>query len=112
MSKETVVILKDDFDGSEATETVSFAFRGKDYEIDLNEKHAAAFDKAMSRYVGAARHTASPTASRSRTRSPQRDSVNHKQELAEIRAWARSNGYEINDRGRIPGAVVEAYQAR
>lgn len=30
---------------------------------------------------------------------------------AEVRAWARDNGYEVADRGRIPVAVVAAYEA-
>lgn len=112
MSKETVVILRDDFDGSEAAESVLFAFRGKEYEIDLNQKNAAAFDKAMSKFVGAARQVGSKAASSSRGRSKQRGTVSRKQELAEVREWARSSGYEISDRGRIPAAVVEAYEAR
>ncbi|GAA1079182.1 Lsr2 family DNA-binding protein [Kitasatospora arboriphila] len=28
-----------------------------------------------------------------------------------VRAWARRNGYAVNDRGRIPSAVREAWQA-
>lgn len=112
MSRETVVILRDDFDGSEAAETVPFAFRGKEYEIDLNQKNAAAFDKAMSKFVGNARQVGGRAASRSRGRSNQRGTVSRKQELTEIREWARSNDFEVSDRGRIPAAVVEAYEAR
>ena len=37
MAKKTVVLLEDDIDGSEATETLSFALDGSEYEIDLNE---------------------------------------------------------------------------
>ncbi len=29
-----------------------------------------------------------------------------------IRVWARKNGYEVSDRGRIPSEVVEAYHRR
>ncbi|WP_442973052.1 Lsr2 family DNA-binding protein [Rhodococcus sp. NBC_00294] len=28
-----------------------------------------------------------------------------------IREWANANGYEVSDRGRIPAAVVEAFDA-
>ncbi|WP_424954950.1 Lsr2 family DNA-binding protein [Geodermatophilus obscurus] len=28
-----------------------------------------------------------------------------------MRAWAAAKGYEVSNRGRIPAAVVEAYQA-
>ncbi|WP_211299783.1 Lsr2 dimerization domain-containing protein [Amycolatopsis lexingtonensis] len=29
----------------------------------------------------------------------------------EMRAWARDNGHEVADRGRIPTSIVEAYKA-
>jgi hypothetical protein len=35
----------------------------------------------------------------------------HRDEAAAIRAWARENGHEVSDRGRIPKTVVEAYRA-
>ena len=28
-----------------------------------------------------------------------------------VREWARANGYEVSDRGRIPASVREAYDA-
>ena len=28
-----------------------------------------------------------------------------------VRAWARENGYDINDRGRVPADLVAKYQA-
>lgn len=31
---------------------------------------------------------------------------------AEIRAWARDNGFEVGTRGSLPKAVVEAFNAR
>ncbi|WP_444546482.1 histone-like nucleoid-structuring protein Lsr2 [Brachybacterium paraconglomeratum] len=40
MARKTQVILTDDVDGSEATQTVSFALDGVAYEIDLNDSHA------------------------------------------------------------------------
>lgn len=32
-----------------------------------------------------------------------------REDSAEIRAWARANGHEVSDNGRIPGPVTEAY---
>jgi hypothetical protein len=29
-----------------------------------------------------------------------------------IREWARKNGHKVGDKGRIPGYVMEAYEAR
>ncbi len=32
------------------------------------------------------------------------------QDTAQIRAWAKENGYEVNDRGRVPASIREAYE--
>jgi len=34
-----------------------------------------------------------------------------KAHLEEFHDWARANGYEVNDRGRIPAHVRQAYEA-
>ncbi|MDP9696140.1 UNVERIFIED_ORG: hypothetical protein J2X79_003719 [Arthrobacter globiformis] len=36
MAQKRVVILEDDLDGSEASETMKFGLDGREYEIDLN----------------------------------------------------------------------------
>ena len=28
-----------------------------------------------------------------------------------VRAWAKENGYSVSERGRVPAAVLEAYEA-
>src|SRR6476619_6376094 len=99
----TVVELTDDIDGGKAEQTVRFAFDGHHYEIDLSKKKANALSKALTPYVESARKVrASRARSTTRRSAPQ---VN----LADVRAWARSNGYDISDRGRIPAAVMQAY---
>ena len=40
MSSKVLVVLEDDLDGSKASETVTFAIDGTQYEIDLNEQNA------------------------------------------------------------------------
>ena len=30
--------------------------------------------------------------------------------ITKIRAWAKENGYEVNDRGRVPASIREAYE--
>jgi hypothetical protein len=32
-------------------------------------------------------------------------------DLGAIRAWARDNGHQVSERGRIPGAILAAYDA-
>ncbi|WP_425276431.1 Lsr2 family DNA-binding protein [Streptomyces swartbergensis] len=29
----------------------------------------------------------------------------------EVRAWARANGHQVNDRGRVPRGIREAFEA-
>ena len=103
---ETVVTLTDDLDGTKADRTMSFAVDGTTYEIDLSKRNAAAFQKVLAPYLDAARKVKQQRGRRRATSSSGRRS-----DLADVRAWARANGYEISDRGRIPASVTEAYQA-
>lgn len=104
----TTVELTDDLDGGKADRTLHFAFDGTNYEIDLSKKNATALEKVLKPYVESARKVRQP-ARRGRPASTARRGG--RTDLGEIRAWARNNGHEISDRGRIPAAVVEAYNA-
>lgn len=105
---ETIVTLTDDLDGSKADRTISFAFDGSNYEIDLSKRNANAFEKALSPYLSAARN-----ASRRRGPAPRsarrRSSGSKGRDLKAVRDWARENGHPVSDRGRIPSPVLEAY---
>jgi hypothetical protein len=100
------VVLEDDIDGSEATETVSFALDGTSYEIDLNDQNAAALRDALAPYVGHARRAGKTRRGGGSTGASTSTSA------GEIRAWARSNGYQVSDRGRVPQEIRDAYAAR
>ncbi|WP_338748577.1 histone-like nucleoid-structuring protein Lsr2 [Janibacter alittae] len=103
MAQRVQIILEDDIDGGDATETVTFGLDGVSYEIDLNEKNATALRDALAGYVGAGRRVAGRRSSgASSTRS-------NSNELAKIREWARANGYDVSDRGRISKKVRDAY---
>ena len=52
MAQKVNIVLVDDLDGSEATETVTFGLDGTTYEIDLNDGNAAALRDALSGYIG------------------------------------------------------------
>jgi hypothetical protein len=106
MARETITRLVDDLDGSTATETVSFSWQGTSYEIDLSKKNAGAFEKLLLPYIGSSRKVTS-----ARKSTVKRASGSKAAELAAIRAWARSNGYNVSERGRIASTVVEAYHA-
>jgi len=109
---ETIVTLTDDLDCSKADRTVGFGYDGVTYEIDLSKKNASALEKALAPYVAAARKVV-PTRGRrgSRARTGGRAAGGARADLSAVRAWARSNGYEVSDRGRIPAAVTDAYHA-
>ena len=103
MAQKVQVILVDDIDGGSATETVSFSLDGTGYEIDLNAANASRLRDALAPYVGTARKIGGRSSS-GRGRGRGRNN-----KTAEIRAWARENGRKVNERGRIPGDIVAAY---
>lgn len=107
MAQKVRVYLIDDIDGSDATETVSFSVDGVSYEIDLNEKHAQELRDAFSTWVGHARR-----ATGAARRGGRRASTPRSSDAAAIRAWARENGYEVSDRGRVSAEIREAYEQR
>ena len=114
MAQKVQVVLVDDLDGGEAEETVSFALDGVSYEIDLSGDNAAKLRDAFAAYVGSARRVGGRASSgRGTTRrqsAPRASSASSGNRTAEIREWARSNGHKVNERGRIPASVVEAYE--
>ncbi|MDR0594890.1 MAG: Lsr2 family protein [Bifidobacteriaceae bacterium] len=114
MAQLVKVFLVDDLDGSEGAETVRFGLDGTAYEIDLSPANAERLRKSLAKWTEFARRLPSrgPKAGRSATRAanPARRAVNSG-EMAKIRTWARSQGLEISDRGRIPVPIQESYYA-
>ena len=108
MAQRVNVVLVDDIDGSDAAETVNFALDGVDYEIDLSQKHAAELRNAVSLYVGHARRTGGRRKSGRRSSAPTSSEATS---AADIRAWARENGWDVPERGRVSAEVREAYAA-
>lgn len=106
MAQKVRVLLIDDLDGSDAVETVSFAVDGVTYEIDLNEKNAGDLRDAFAPWIGHARRSGGRRSGGRRSSSTARNG-----DTAAIREWARSNGYEVSDRGRVPADIREAYTA-
>ena len=111
MAQRVNVVLVDDLDGSDAVETVSFALDGVDYEIDLSEKHAAELRNAVSLYVGHGRRTGGRRKSGRRGSAPAAGPADGGASAADIRTWARENGWDVPERGRVSADVREAYAA-
>ena len=109
MAQKVQTLFIDDLDGSDAEGTVRFALDGAEYEIDLNAEHAKELRDALARYVGAARRTAG-AAKRPVARGSRRGSANGVN-TTEIREWAKSQGIDVKDRGRIPAELVVKFKA-
>jgi hypothetical protein len=103
----TTVELTDDIDGGKADRTLTFAWDGTNYEIDLSKRNATALEKTLKPYIDAGRRVRK-TARRG-AGGPGAGRDGRRDDLAQVRSWARSNGYDISDRGRVPAAVLEAY---
>jgi len=86
VAREEIVHVTDDLDGTEATTSVRFTVDGVEYAIDLNEKNAAKFHKALAPYVNAA-HPVRPTRTGKRTGAKSSPAALPGQEGAAIRAW-------------------------
>ena len=109
VAQKIQTLFIDDIDGSEAEGTVRFALDGAEYEIDLNAKNAEELRKALSRYVEAARRS-SGTASRRPARSARRTAASGLN-TTEVREWAKAQGIEVKDRGRVPAELVVRFRA-
>lgn len=105
MATKTTVSVVDDIDGSEGAHTVTFTYRGTDYEIDLAERNLDALDAALTPFVSAARKVSG--APRQRSKSPRSE-----QDAASVRAWAATSGITVPSRGRLPASVIEQYNNR
>ena len=102
MAQKTQIILVDDIDHSAASQTVTFGLDGVTYEIDLNDEHAAALRESIEEWSAKARRV-------SGRRNVRRRGASSSAETQKIREWARSQGREVSDRGRIPAPIREAY---
>lgn len=107
MARRVVEVVEDDLTGGEADETVTFSLDGVSYEIDLNSANAEQLREALAPYLQVARRAGRvPVTNGRRGRGS-----TGKTDSAAIRAWAKAQGIAVNDRGRIPGEVVAAFEA-
>jgi len=111
MAQKVQVILVDDVDGGEADETVSFALDGVSYEIDVSATNAEAIREALAPWVGHARRVGGRAGNRARVGTPKARPAAERTDLSEVRSWARENGFQVSDRGRVSSEVRAAYEA-
>ncbi|WP_199515973.1 histone-like nucleoid-structuring protein Lsr2 [Nucisporomicrobium flavum] len=113
MAKQVITVLTDDLDGGDADRTVEFGLDGVNYTIDLSEKNVGKLRKVLDPYLEKATRVGRGSAagritSRGAAAPSGRSSRDQNQA---IREWAKKNGHEVSERGRIPSSVVEAFHA-
>ncbi len=110
MAQKIQTLFIDDLDGSEAEGTVGFGLDGTEYEIDLNAEHAQALRSALAPYVSAARRAGGGAARRPARAGGRRASASGLN-TTEVREWAKAQGIEVKDRGRVPAELVAKFKA-
>jgi hypothetical protein len=108
VARKIQTLFIDDPDGSAAEGTVRFGLGGAEYEIDLNARHARELRDALARYAGAARRVGG--AARRPARSARRGAASGLNTTG-VREWARAQGIDVKDRGRVPAELVVKFKA-
>ena len=108
MAQKIQTLFIDDLDGSAAEGPVRFGLDGSEYEIDLNAGHAKELRDALARYVDAARRVGG--SARKPVHGSGRGSAGTLNPTA-VRDWARAEGIEVKDRGRVPADLVVKFRA-
>ena len=110
MAQKIQTLFVDDLDGSEAEGTVRFGLDGTEYEIDLNARHAKELRNALARYAAAGRRAGASTSTRRPARSGRKAQPNALN-TTEVREWAKTQGIDVKDRGRVPAELVVKFKA-
>lgn len=109
MAQTVKIILEDDLEGGSADETVRFGLDGNSYEIDLSSANADKLRAAIRPYVSKARRASVGKGRAGSARAAAAPRGNP--DTPKIREWAKANGYNVSDRGRIHQDVQDAYYA-
>jgi hypothetical protein len=107
MAQKIVTVYTDDLTGAESAEvqTHTFALDGVNYEIDLVSDNYDKLFEALAPFIDKGRKLGrTKSAARPRRASTEGPSAE------KLRVWARENNYQVNDRGRVPASIREAYE--
>lgn len=114
MARQVTTVVTCDACATENTpadETFQFAWSGTAYDIDLCTAHGKEMSEGFAPWIGFARRSDSFRGGRSRaTRASRSNNGTGARDLKSVRMWAKSNGYTLGDRGRIPREVIDAYE--
>lgn len=127
MAKTLVVVLTCDRCAAEGkeettgTDSVSFAFDGFSYNLDLCAPHAEDFHNRVQSMISWASERSRLSGQRRGRKPASADGIPgepapvrptaDRERLRAIREWARKNGHpNLGDRGRIPQTIVDEYE--
>lgn len=102
MAKKVAVELIDDLSGEPGATTTRFALDGRQYEIDLVD------DRDL-------RVKMAPWIAKSRIVEVRKKNVGKRRpgrtrhDMHRVRLWAKANHHAVPARGKIPPAIIEAY---
>ncbi|MFE9570382.1 Lsr2 family protein [Streptomyces sp. NPDC006692] len=107
MAQKIVTIYTDDLTGEESAEaaTHQVVIDGVAYEVDLGPDSYDKLMEAVGPFLKVGRRI---RGSRAKAASPRQAAG--ASDTAAIRAWAKENGHNINERGRVPADIREAYE--
>ncbi|AXQ64410.1 nucloid associated Lsr2-like [Gordonia phage Neville] len=107
--RQEVVRILDDFDGkvieNEEPVVMEFSVEGEHFSLDLRPSNVTRFEADMAKWTDKA--TKVGGRKRRRVSAAKGDD---KPDLNAIREWARGQGYNVSDKGRIPKDIMEAYE--
>jgi nucleoid-associated protein Lsr2 len=111
MAQKVIREFVDDLDGSQAERMFTFAVDGIRYEIDLSAENVKEFNEIIAGFVDRARKVKTSGHGRRARKTSTRisGSGRSREQTQAVRDWARQQGHSINDRGRIPSAIQQAF---
>jgi hypothetical protein len=112
MAQKVTVQLVDDLDGTASNDitTVTFGLDGATYEIDLTANNAAKLRNRLGDFVDAGRRTGGRVKRGGSPIKGAAPTAANREQTKAIRDWARQNGFELSDRGRIPANVIASFE--
>lgn len=113
VAQTTRILLTDDLDGSEASETVTFAVDGVTYEIDLSDEHARQLRESVATYVDHARKLSNrraPGTKRTAAKATGGQPAGDRPDTQQVREWAKEHGIEVSERGRLSNDLIVRFQ--
>ncbi|MEU9267239.1 Lsr2 family protein [Streptomyces sp. NPDC048251] len=98
-------IVESDLSGKPDAATQTFGLGDTWYEIDLTPEEQKKFEEALKPYLKVSRKAEKTTPAAKKRVVPETTA----EERDKIREWAKKEGYEFAERGRIPKKVMKAY---